>query len=365
MKHLLPWLMWSKRIAHNTAWPWAGVLSISLLSLVAPARAQGNETLAEALFDEGRTLFEGRQYDKACAKFKESQRLDPATGTLLNLAICYEKAGRLATAWTTWREAASSARVANQVDREEHARDMAKKIEGKLARLTLTVNGTDNLPQGFWITQDGTVQPAAAWGVPLPIDGGMHHFEAGAPGFLTWRADVQIKDGQNLTVTVPILALEGTPLPGATATEGGAEDQPTLEQPTNQSSESPDEADESEQAPAPSSSKKGFKIAGIALTAGGAVSIAAGGIFGVRAFGLNEQSKNHCSSSDSNLCTLDGREMRDKAINAATVSNILVGVGAAALTTGIVFLVVSKKRSAEVALSPTPFGGHFSIGGAF
>jgi len=364
MKHWLPWLMWSKRITHNTAWLFVSVLSIGLLSLAAPARAQGNETIAEALFDEGRTLFEAQKYDKACAKFKESQRLDPATGTLLNLAMCYEKAGRLATAWTTWREAASSARTANQTDREEHAREMAKKIEGKLARLTLTVNGTDNLPQGFWVTQDGTAQPPAAWGVSLPIDGGIHHFEAGAPGFLTWRSDIQIKDGQTLTVSVPILALEGTPLPGsapAAASEEAAKEQ-TDEEPTPE--ESGDDADE-QAAPAQSGAKTGFKIAGIALTAGGAVSIAAGGIFGVRAFGLNEQSKNHCSSVDSNLCTLDGKEMRDKAINAATVSTILVGVGAAALTTGIVFLVVSKNRSAEVALSPTPFGGQFSIGGAF
>ena len=360
MKHLVTWLSWSNRIARNSVWPLVGVLSIGLLSIVTSAHAQGNETLAEALFDEGRSLSEAREYDKACAKFKESQRLDPATGTLLNLAICYEKAGRLATAWTTWREAASSARAANQLDREEHARDMAKKIEGKLARLTLTVNGTNNLPQGFWVTQDGTAQPQAAWGVSLPIDGGAHHFEAGAPGFLTWRSDVQVKDGQTLTVTVPILALEGIPVAGAAV---AAETDPEEAQ-AEEAGDSSDE-DEADQGAARSGAKKALRIAGIALTAGGAVSIAAGGIFGIRAFALNEQSKNHCSDVDSNQCSLDGTEIRDKALNAATVSNILVGVGAAALTTGIVFLVVSKKRSAEVAFSPTPFGGHLSVGGSF
>jgi len=336
------------------------LLMIGLLFLSTSAQAQGNETLAEALFDEGRSLFEARQYDKACAKFKESQRLDPATGTLLNLAMCYEKAGHLATAWTTWREAASSARTANQIDREEHAREMAKKIEGKLARLTLTVNGTDNLPQGFWVSQDGTSQPPAAWGVSLPIDAGVHHFEAGAPGFLTWTTDVQVKDGQTLTVTVPILALEGTPVPGAppVVTQEAATEEPAEEEASEEASSDADEAPRS-------GAKKALRISGIALTAGGAVSIAVGGIFGVRAFGLNEQSKNHCSSVDSNLCTLDGTEMRDKALSAATVANVLVGVGAAALTTGIVFLVISKKRSAEVAILPTPSGAHFSIGGAF
>src|SRR5262249_46236771 len=54
--------------------------------------------MAEKLFDEARQLMLGHTYDEACAKFAESERLDPAAGTLLNLAVCHEAQGRTATA---------------------------------------------------------------------------------------------------------------------------------------------------------------------------------------------------------------------------------------------------------------------------
>lgn len=363
MTPFVRWLISNSPLPHvrfsGTLLVWLGLMAC----LSSPAHAQGNATLAEALFDEGRNLFEARDYDKACAKFKESQRLDPATGTLLNLAMCYEKAGRLATAWSTWREAASSARAANQPDREEHARDMAKKLEGKLARMTIMVKGDTNIPQGFWVTQDGTPQPPAAWGVSLPIDAGAHHFEAGAPGFLTWTSDVQIKDGQNVTVTVPILALQGTPVAAPPPQEEVVplEEQPAEEAPEEEVAE--EQASEPEQAS--SGSKKGLKIAGITLTAAGALGLTVGSVFGIRALTLNNKSKDQCLEDEPNVCSFEGKDLRDQALTSANVSNVLIGVGAAALTTGIVLLVVAKKKSAEVALSPSPFGGQLSVSGAF
>lgn len=62
----------------------------------AVARADGSDpATAEALFREGRSAAEAGNYAVACPKFEESHRLDPAPGTLLNLADCEEHRGQI------------------------------------------------------------------------------------------------------------------------------------------------------------------------------------------------------------------------------------------------------------------------------
>jgi hypothetical protein len=69
-------------------------------------------------FDDGKRLAAQGRYAESCPKLAESQRLDPAPGTLMNLADCYENAGLTASAWATWLEAASATKQAGQVERE-------------------------------------------------------------------------------------------------------------------------------------------------------------------------------------------------------------------------------------------------------
>src|SRR5271156_1769624 len=75
----------------------------------APPASATDKVAAEALFEEGRRLVAAGSFADACPKFADSERLDPSGGALLNLASCYEKLGRSATAWVTYREAASAA----------------------------------------------------------------------------------------------------------------------------------------------------------------------------------------------------------------------------------------------------------------
>lgn len=124
---------------------------------------------AEALFEEGRSLVAAGKVAEACPKFADSQRLDPAPGTLLNLASCWEKLGRTASAWVTYREAASAANALGRSDYVATAQRHADSLAPKLARITV------NVPQaidGLELRRDGAIVSSIQWGQAVPVDPG-------------------------------------------------------------------------------------------------------------------------------------------------------------------------------------------------
>src|SRR5688572_24536755 len=82
------------------------VTGVSLLAIASRAAAQPTDSVAaaEQIFEQARAAFDRGDYATACPLFEASQKLDPALGTLLNMATCYEKAGQLASAWGRYRE---------------------------------------------------------------------------------------------------------------------------------------------------------------------------------------------------------------------------------------------------------------------
>jgi Tfp pilus assembly protein PilF len=95
-----------------------------------PVASDSDRATAQVLFTEARDLMKDEKYAEACNKFRESQRLDPQIGTQLNLALCYEKLGKWASAWVNYVDAASRAQKAGQEERLKIAQDRATEIEG-------------------------------------------------------------------------------------------------------------------------------------------------------------------------------------------------------------------------------------------
>src|SRR5690242_7148142 len=110
------------------------VLSLSLFAQPAGADVR-DPVAAEALFHDGRAAAQKGDWETACPKFRESQRLDPAAGTLLNLADCEEHRGKVATAWQLFRQVVESLPPTDE--RVPLAKDRASALEKRLPRLTV------------------------------------------------------------------------------------------------------------------------------------------------------------------------------------------------------------------------------------
>ena len=173
--------------------------------------AQGNDkAAAEALFREARRLVTHHDYTAACPKFEESNRLDPGVGTLANLARCYEKTKRLASAWAIYLEAEALAKKRGELKRARQAAHQAKRLEPKLQRLTIIVD-KDNSVRGLVVYRNGLTVGRASWGSLVPVDQGDIEIRAEAPGYTTWKTLVVIGKSSERDHVVKIPALEVLP----------------------------------------------------------------------------------------------------------------------------------------------------------
>jgi hypothetical protein len=151
-------------------------LALGLVN-VSPALAQSKDpAAAEALFREGRALSDAGDIAGACAKFRESDRLDPAVGTTFNIADCEERLGHLATAWTLFDEVAQ--RLPASDKRRAVAQARAAALEPRLPKLNIRLAaGAD-----AHVVRDGVELGSASQGTPLPVNPGEHVVVVSAPG---------------------------------------------------------------------------------------------------------------------------------------------------------------------------------------
>src|SRR5690349_10392129 len=112
-------------------------LTLGLAPSIARADDPGRVAAATVLFDEGVKLMENGQPAEACPKLAKSQELAPSGGTLLALGECYEKLGRVASAWLAFRDAAARAASAGKRDAEVKANEHAQKLEKRLPKITI------------------------------------------------------------------------------------------------------------------------------------------------------------------------------------------------------------------------------------
>lgn len=303
----------------------AWLLSTALLARAAPSAGSPQENprpLAEALFQAGKELLAQGKVEEACAKLAESQRLEPGGGTLLLLAICHERQGRWATAAAEFRSALALARRDRRADREKLAERHLAEVERNVSRVRV-----EGAPRDATIVLDGTPLSSEGAGVPLPVDPGERRLRVEAPGRQPWETVVRVGDEpREHRIEVPPLA----------PAESGPPSRPVV------------------LAPAPETDAgHGRRTIGWIVAGAGALGVGIGAAFGLDALSKSDEAKSLC---DPGACArLDAIELNDAARSSATVSNVAVGLGLAALTAGIVLVLTAPRGGTPTALAPRPF----------
>jgi hypothetical protein len=294
-----------------------------LLSSIAAepaARAQENAQAlaARALFDEARRLMSAGQFISACPKLEESQRLRAGIGTQFNLAECYEKLGRHASAWSLYLRVAADTKALGQPEREQVARERAKALEARVASLVLQVSAP---VAGLQLTLDESVLGPAVWGVATPIDPGEHAVVARARGYAPWHGVASIPDrAARVTLDVPPLEPEASAAPAQPAASHAA--------PAPKSSSPPAERDA---ASAPDHTVP-YVLGGV-----GAGLVVLSGLFGLRFVHDNNEAKKICASN-SNACPHQDIEQHQRLLSSARGAR---GAGFVSLALGLAGVGVS------------------------
>jgi hypothetical protein len=332
--------------------PWSRKTAIATLSLALaiftwPSAALGDPATAEALFRDGRRLLDEGHYDEACSKLAESQAQDPASGTLINLALCYEKQGKLATAWAHYRSAAVLARKDGRTDRVAIAEQKNAELEGRVPHLILRAARPRPGIEARW----GNVRMGAgAFDTPIPVDPGTYEVTVSAPGFRDFSVTVSVAEKESKTVEVPDLEPEAVPSP----------DEPRVSlAPPPKASDAPTVRTDNER-------HNGSRLPGLIVGGVGLVGLGIGTFFGVSSLRAYADAERECPSHSG--CTDAVKDVRRDAETKAWVANISLGAGLLAVGAGAWLVFGSTdggKEAVFVNISPVANGAEVSARASF
>ena len=179
------------------------VIALALM-MAAPNVARADDVAkADRLFREGLAL-KDTNVTQACVKFEESLQYNTqAIGTLLNVALCDERLGRIASAVGKYREARDRAREQNLPEHLAAAEERIAKLEPDLPHITITF--TEPPTDDTRILIDDKVIPLER-AIRQPEDPGKRVIVVTAPGRVTFKTTIELRLRQVAEVVIPRLA---------------------------------------------------------------------------------------------------------------------------------------------------------------
>ena len=315
-----------------------------LLALCSVAVA--DKARADKLFEEGRGYLQRKEYALACTAFEQSYQADPAIGTQLNIALCYEQWGKLAAAHTAYLEAERLAK-AKKDDRQKHSRRKVDELEPKLARLRIAIPpGAD--PYAIYLF-DGKETEREDLIEERLLDAGKHTIEVRLAGNPPKTTVILLKPGERKQINLDLPTQ--VPSNNGGGSSGGGTGTTT------------------------SPRKAGKLYGGIALMVGGGAAIGIASYVALIARSDYNDAiamcpDNQCLDRSSYLATMDARTRANQMSFVAGAGVVMLGVGVVLVLTskgapparGLDLLVKTEKVSARPLLAPNLVG--VAIGGS-
>ena len=295
---------------------------------------EGDASVADALFRAGRAALADGDLALACTRFAESYRLDPAAGTVLNLADCEEKSGRLSLALTHFAEARDA--LAPRDFRLPTVKNRIASLDKRVPRLTLV--SAAPLPKGAHLECDGVELGPGALGVALPVDPGPHTCTLHVVDRSDSRVEIVLKEGEHRSVAIQ---------PGAPTT-GNVAFAPAPVPPPHRESPEVSAAPPSRAAP-PNRAAPSNRTPVYALGAVGIAGMIVGATSGVLALRAGDAYRAHCTPD----CDPTGVDAASRGRTMVIVSPVGFAIGIAGLgAAAIVFALGNRVKPASVQIGP-------------
>jgi hypothetical protein len=329
------------------------LLAAAALLCASAASAAPDVGSADQLFAQAKQLMSEGKFAQACSKFEASYDADPALGSLLNLADCLERDGRMASAYGRWGDAIDYANKKND-ERAKFARERREEIKPKLSFVTLAVKGeADDLT----VFKGDTKLSKGAFGTALPTDPGETVIQVvrGADQVL-WETTIVLAQAEQKTVEVPldvIAQANPTSVKKRTAVTGRT-------------------GPRSDIGDAPEGFWSTQRIAGFVVGAGGLLVAGGGFALGGIAQGKKSDLDAECSAGEeTRYCTPAGLELADEARTFAEASTYTLVAGGIVVAVGITVIITApneyEKLEDRAYILPwfSPDGGGAVMGGKF
>jgi tetratricopeptide (TPR) repeat protein len=304
---------------------------------------------AKAAFDSAVKLFKNSSYEEAAEEFRKANAIKPTNSLLYNIGQSEAAAKRYGLAYDAFEEYLS-------LSGDDITEQRRNQVTAELDRLSKVIGSVEVVaPQGCTVFVDNMNRGVT----PLPgriklAVGVIHKIDIKKDAETIYSNNVKVSFGEVLRAEVKDKPEVEVAAASTTAEEPKPVD-PAVENTKNQSNANSDEADR----------LKPVKVAGLVSLASGGAMLAAAIATGVVALKKNAALKNDCVSS---VCQGGDQSEILSRDTLALSTDVLIGVGTAAVLVGTVLFVWSKKKAKNnesVGLRMIPSAGPQVAGMSF